>query len=241
MQIISNSFKTPEQNIALDELLLTKAESGEIGETLRFWSSEKYFVAIGRASKVEEDCITGRCDKDGVQIIRRISGGGTVLQGPGCINYSLILSYRRGEDRYDISRSYERVLNGIGDMLKGKGYNAQFFPVSDLAVDGRKISGNAQSRKHKFFLHHGTFLYDFDLEKVSEYLKHPSSEPEYRKGRSHKDFIANLSISPEKIKEGIISLFAHNAGFYKLSKEDLNILDELVTKKYASDEWNRMF
>jgi len=75
--------------------------------------------------------------------------------------------------------------------------------LSDIAVDNKKISGNAQARKKKYFLHHGTFLYDFDIGKIPYYLKYPPKEPNYRKNRSHSDFLTNIPLTPEQLKECI--------------------------------------
>ncbi|MGD2279050.1 MAG: lipoate--protein ligase family protein, partial [Candidatus Omnitrophota bacterium] len=192
----------------MDEFLLAKAEKGEMGETLRFWEAKEHFIVVGRAGKVKEDCFTGRCLEDGVRILRRVSGGGTVLQGPGCLNYSAVLSYERGNDFKDIRTSYNYILGKISDNFKAKGVNVDFFPVSDLALGGKKVSGNAQARKKRFFLHHGTFFYAFDLPRVASYLKHPSSEPEYRNSRPHKDFLTNLPISGDRIKRSILEVFS---------------------------------
>ena len=173
MRLITHTPRTPEETIALDELLLKKAEEGEIGETLRFWEAEEYFIVVGRAGKTAEDCEISRCHNDGIKVIRRISGGGTVLQGPGCLNYSLILSYKENKEYGDINSSYCAILGGLAEELQKAGHNVKFMPISDLAIEGKKISGNAQARKRSFFLHHGTFMYDLDMEKVSSYLAHP--------------------------------------------------------------------
>ena len=102
-----------------------------------------------------------RCKKDGVKVIRRISGGGTVLQGKGCLNYSIFLKYGTNENYKSIKRSYIDILGKIIDGFQKKNINIEFYPLSDMALDGKKVSGNAQARKRTFFLHHGTFLYDF--------------------------------------------------------------------------------
>ncbi|MFH1798434.1 MAG: lipoate--protein ligase family protein [Candidatus Omnitrophota bacterium] len=200
MQFVDYYFNLPEETIAFDEELLKSAESGQMGETLRFWESKEYFVVIGRAGKASEDCFLDRCREDGIKIIRRVSGGGTVLQGPGCLNYSLILSYDRDERFRNIRASYEIILIMIMASLTGR---VSFHPISDLAFNGKKFSGNAQARKKKYFLHHGTILYDFNLDMIPRYLKHPIKEPEYRNGRTHKDFLTNIPINPEEFKEAV--------------------------------------
>ncbi|NQT32307.1 MAG: lipoate--protein ligase family protein [Candidatus Omnitrophica bacterium] len=241
MKIIQYTAKTPEENIALDELFLAKAEAGESGETIRFWESREYFVVLGRAGRVNEENILENCNRDNVKTIRRISGGGTVLQGPGCLNWSTVISYERDEEYRNIQYSYMHILRSIEKAFTKKGHEVKFFPISDLALLGKKISGNAQARKKKYFLHHGTILYDLDLEKVSVYLKHPPKEPKYREGRSHKDFLTNIPILREEAEDIIKEVFPPSPETLKLSPEDQSSLEELIDQKYLSDSWNYMF
>ncbi len=242
MQLVKYTHNSPEEAIALDELLLLKAESGELRETLRLWSSEEYFVVVGRAGKVAEECFSGRCRERGIKIIRRISGGGTVLQGPGCINYSVVLSYERDGRFKDIRYSYRRILQNIADAFKSKGHDMEVFPVSDLAMNGKKVSGNAQARKRKYFLHHGTFLFGFDPDMISLCLRHPPAEPEYRRGRAHGDFLTNISITGTELEETVKKIFLpHDTAPYKPASDDLKALRELIAAKYSKDEWNLAF
>jgi len=241
VKIVEYDSRSPEEAVALDELLLLKAEAGGLGETLRLWSAEDHFVVIGRAAGVSEDCFPGRCRRSGVKIIRRISGGHAVLQGPGCFNYSAVLSYERDGRYKDVRQSYRRILEGISDAFKVAGLDVEFFPVSDLALDGKKISGNAQARKRKYFLHHGTFLFDFDLDRISFYLRHPSTEPEYRRGRAHGDFLANIPVTAGELEDTIKKVFLPSPAAWKPDRTDLEELREIVTRKYSRDAWNYAF
>ena len=201
MECIDISFKTPEENISFDEQLLKQAEQGRREKTLRFWESPDYAVVLGRGSIVSDDVFTDKCKRDGIGIIQRASGGGTVLLGKGCLNYSIILPYGANPQLLNIKSSFKYVLGCLISGFKNKGVNLAYEPVSDLAINNKKVSGNAQARRKKFFLHHGTFLYDFDIDKVGFYLKEPKKAPEYRNGRTHKDFLVNLSLSRKEIKE----------------------------------------
>jgi lipoate-protein ligase A len=241
MEIVNYLPDTPEEQIALDELLLQKAEADELGETLHLWSAKDYFVVLSRAGKIAEDCFQERCRQDNAKILRRISGGGTVLQGPGCLNYSIILAYESDKRYKSIKSSYMVILGKISYVMRAKGFDVQFFPVSDLALSGKKISGNAQARKKRYFLHHGTFLYNFDIEKVSHYLKYPPKEPEYREGRSHKDFLTNIPMSEKELKELIIGMFPYAENIWKPTKKDIKLLEDLASSKYKSREWTYAF
>ncbi len=241
MNLIEFTGNTPEEHLAMDELLLAKAEKGEVGEILRFWEAEEHFVVVGRACKIKENCFEEKCARDNIKILRRISGGGTVFQGPGCFNYSAVLSYESDNRYKSVRSSYEAVLEKISSALKVRSIMTEFHPISDLALDGRKISGNAQARKRKYFLHHGTCLYDFDLKKISRYLKHPSKEPEYRKKRSHEDFLANIPVNKEDLKGLIKEAFLCRGNTWEMDKGGPKALDRLVISKYSSDSWNYAF
>jgi len=241
VKLVEFSPKTAEENIALDELLLSGAEKGVIGETLRFWEVPETAVILGRAGKTDEDCITSRCASEGVKIIRRTSGGGTVLQGEGCLNYSLVLAYKGDSSYRDVIASYRVILGKIAGKLKEAGIDLTVEPVSDLALGGRKVSGNAQARKKKFFLHHGTFLYNFDLENIGRYLKHPAREPGYRKGRGHADFLTNIPASRSVLEKAVKDVFGLSGAKRQPSAEDLGELGRLVREKYSRDSWNLAF
>jgi len=242
MKLVTYHSNDPAELIAMDELLLNKAEAGEIDETLRFWSPEEYFIVVGRAGRTAEDCFLDRCRRGKIRIIRRISGGGTVLQGPGCFNYSAIISYETDGAYRGVRSSYGKILGKIRDALKTKRFNAEVFPLSDIALGTRKISGNAQARKRKFFLHHGTFLHDFDVGKVSLYLRHPCKEPEYRQNRAHGDFLANIPIPGEELEETLKEVFlVSQPCIWEPGQKDQDDLKDLVCRKFSQDEWNFAF
>ena len=241
MKIIDDFPMSPEENLAMDELFLVKAEKGELGETLRFWTNYEGFVVMGRSGKTDEECFVSKCREDGVKILRRFSGGGAVLQDRGCLNYSAILSYSRDEKYRKIDLSYESIMKGLAAGFSDKGQDVEFLPISDLAVSGRKFSGNAQARKRRYFLHHGTVLLDMDISKIGRYLKHPPKEPAYRVGRPHEDFVVNIELSREAVKDVILGVFAPDGVIWQPKTRDVEGLKELVEKKYSLDSWNFCF
>jgi len=201
------SFRNPQENILYDQSLLESAEAGLSGEVLRFWEAEKFFIVLGRISKLEDDVKIKKSHEDEIEIIRRSSGGGTVLQGPGCLNYSFILSYEKNPLLRNIRKSYEFILGRICGAFQKLDIGAKFEGISDITVCGKKFSGNAQARKRKYMLHHGTILYDFPMEKIEKYLALPGEQPLYRENRKHVDFLTNITADPAAVKEAIISAF----------------------------------
>lgn len=211
MEYTDIDFNTPEENIAFDKLLLTEAEQGQRGKTFRFWELQDYVVILGRGASVIDDIFVDRCRKDNIKIIQRISGGGTVLLGKGCLNYSLILPYDGNPELLNIKGSYKYILTHLASAFAKNGISLTYQLISDLALGNKKVSGNAQARKKNFFLHHGTLLYNFDIDRVGFYLKEPKKAPEYRNGRRHNDFLANLSLTCSEIKEIIKIAFRRQA------------------------------
>ncbi len=172
MRWLDLTLPTAEENLALDEALLLQAEAGTGGELLRLWEWPALAVVLGSGCKLAEDVKEEACQADGVPILRRSSGGGTVLLGPGCLCYSLVLSFARSPELAEIRPSYRVILARITEALGVPG--VEQTGISDLAVQGRKCSGNAQQRKRHHLLHHGTILYHFDLSLVSRYLRLPA-------------------------------------------------------------------
>ena len=111
------SLKSPSDNLSLDDLLLKQAEQGLIGEALRLWESPQPFLVLGRVSSFEDDVMAENCRRDGLEILRRSSGGGTVLQGPGCLNFTFVLSKKDRPQLQDLHRSYHDILQPVIRML----------------------------------------------------------------------------------------------------------------------------
>jgi lipoate-protein ligase A len=211
MHLLDTSFADPASNLACDEALLDLCEQGSLGPLLRFWNPKKPFVVLGYSNNASREVDLDFCRSRKIPVFKRQSGGGAVLQGPGCLNYALVLPI--GRRFQDIRRTNRFVLNRHRRALKpllGSGVRLQ--GLTDLALSGRKFSGNAQKRKRRFLLYHGTFLLGLDLGLVGQTLKHPSREPDYREGRPHSEFLMNLPRSAKKIRAALVKAW-HAKGF----------------------------
>lgn len=238
VEFLDLSFDVPAQNLACDEALLECAESGEGCAVLRFWESPVYFVTLGYTNKAVTEANLDACRASGVPILRRASGGGTVLQGPGCLNYALIYPIQPGQ-ALNVSAANDLVMGtNLRAFSKATGENVELAGHTDLAIAGRKFSGNAQKRKAGFYLFHGTILLDFDLDLVQKLLLPPSKEPDYRAQRSHLEFIRNLSITRDEAKEALREAWDANepAGGWPQER-----VQKLCAEKYEKDEWNFKF
>jgi lipoate---protein ligase len=191
-------------NLACDEALLDACEDGVGPQVLRFWEPCDYFVVVGYANQIQREVNVDACARENVPILRRCSGGGTVLLGPGCLNYALVLRFDKsgplasisGTNSYVMERNRQALTAALGFPVTVRGF-------TDLAVNDLKFSGNAQRRKRRALVFHGTFLLNFDLDRIGRMLPMPSTEPSYRQFRSHQTFLKNLNIPSAKVKAAL--------------------------------------
>jgi lipoate---protein ligase len=235
MRFLDRTLGILPENLALDEALLLQAEGGQGGEVLRTWEWSGLAVVLGAGGRLAEDVDEGACTADDVPILRRSSGGGTVLVGAGCLLYSLVLAYERARALTDIRSSYCYIFDPIRAALADAVPGVECAGTSDLAIAGRKFSGNAQQRKRRYLLHHGSLLYAFDLEGVGRYLRAPARQPEYRRGREHAAFLTNLPLGAEEIKRRLRDAWQTTETMTTIPVEQVHDL----AAKYASAEWTR--
>jgi lipoate-protein ligase A len=236
MRYLDLTLPDPADNLALDEALLLRAESGESGEVLRVWEVAQPVVVLGAGCKWADEAHDANCTADGVPILRRSSGGGTVLWGRGCLLYSLVLNYDRSPHLREIGSSYAYILERIAVAMRDRIPDIRPAGTSDLAVGERKCSGNAQQRKRRHLLHHGTLLYDFDLAQVGRYLLPPPRQPEYRAGREHTAFLCNLPLTADELKRRLRERWRATPDGDDYPVE---LVRQLVAEKYGQANWNR--
>jgi lipoate---protein ligase len=233
--LLDRTLPTLAENLALDEALLLDAEAGQGGEALRFWEWPDPAVVLGAGCSLRADVNQQACERDEVPIHRRASGGGTVLLGDGCLVFSLVLRLDRDPALKDVNASYRHILGRICHALQSIAA-IELSGISDLAVAGRKCSGNAQQRKRNHLLHHGTLLYRFDLGLINRYLPMPEKQPPYRESRTHENFVTNLPAESETLKALIVSEWLATR---RLDTFPIGRTAELVVGKYSQDEWNK--
>ena len=227
-------------NMALDESLLINLK--EYGPTLRFYGWMPPAISIGYFQSLEENVNMEEAKRRGVDIVRRITGGGTVYH-KWEVTYSIILHPPPGK----ILDSYRMIEGGIIEGLKEIGIEARYSGVNDIIVNGRKISGNAQTRRYGGLLQHGTILIDVDIEEMFTLLKVPNEKIKDKMIRDVKERVTSLrhlgiEIEFEELQKILARGFerALNIKLYeeKIDERILKKARELEVRKYATQEWN---
>jgi lipoate-protein ligase A len=193
LRFVASEGESVAGRLAHEEALLNAVECDSAAAALMVWESSQYAVVVGRSNAIEREVNVPACEADSVPILRRSSGGGAVLIGPGCLCFALALPIPAEFPALGISGVTQAVMQRLADGLRTPFSPVAVRGISDLAVNDRKICGNAQRWRRRAFLHHGSLLYDFDLPRISQYLLSPSRQPEYRRRRSHSEFVMNLA------------------------------------------------
>jgi lipoate-protein ligase A len=152
----------PYHNMAVDEAIAISVGGGKSMPTLRLYGWRPSAVSIGYFQELEEEVDLGFCASHGILVVRRITGGGAVFHGAGELTYSLAAPASDPSIPQDIQGSYGVICAPIVATLRGLGVEARFRPVNDIEVGGRKVSGNAQTRRFGAVLQHGTILVSLD-------------------------------------------------------------------------------
>lgn len=234
MKLLDITLDTPQENLALDEALLEWSELQE-QECLRFWESPEHFVVMGAGSPIKTDVNLDACIARNIPVLRRVSGGGTVLQGPGCFNYTLVLDRETRPDVDTIINTNDVVLQVIArSIAEATEANPDIKGVSDLATGGLKFGGSAQRRRKRFIMLHGTVLHGFDLQLISDLLGTPEKMPEYRANRSHESFLTNVKLDPVRLRQILLEQWNADSPLDDWPEERTK---KLARTKYADQQW----
>lgn len=236
LHVLPLTLSSPAENLACDEALLDTIEAGGRGGVLRFWESPQPFIVLGYANKVAEEVNLAACRARHVPIFRRCSGGGCVLQGPGCLNYSVTLPINfdpaletiSGANRFVMGRHRDALAALIGQSVTIEGH-------TDLAIGGRKFSGNAQRRKRRSLLFHGTFLLNFDIQLIEQCLRAPPRQPDYRQQRAHSEFLTSVPLTDATIKRALEEAWGAELQVVEVPE---TAIAQLVAERYSMDDWN---
>ena len=240
-------------NMAIDEAILRARIAERVPNTLRFYRWKPSAVSIGKFQKPENEVYLDNCRRLGVDVVRRISGGGTVYHdAEDEVTYSLIA---KTEDLgvTDIAAVYARVYAGIADALRILGITADFNEgdaknCPNLTVNGKKISGSAQAHKSGIVLQHGTLLLSVDLERMFTVLRVPWAKTCMEVVGVAKNKITSVkeelghAVSAETANNALSVGFKNAFGIQltdgELTPFERELAEELCREKYATDDWN---
>ena len=223
-------------NLALEEYVFSNLKDDTY---FMLWKNDNSIV-LGKHQNVFEEINIKAIEKNNIKVARRNTGGGTVFHDRGNLNYSVITDYNKNK-----FIDYDQFIIPVIDALNSMGVKAEKRRTSDIAIDGRKISGSAQTIKGNRALHHGTLLFSADLTMLHDLLKTTEGKIESNSVKSVRSIVTNIKdhldteLNIEEFQKLLVeTMFSDNVEKYEISQEQINAINELVENKYSKWDWN---
>lgn len=230
------------RNMAIDESVVEHIKKGVAKPTIRFYRWNPSAVSIGRFQSMRDEINLVRCKELGVTAVRRITGGGAVYHDyEGELTYSIIapeIEFPKG-----IRESYGTICGWIIGGFKNIGIEANFAPINDILVAGKKISGNAQTRRDGILLQHGTILYDLDVTKMFSVLNVSKEKISDKAIKTVEERVTSVrtqkNVSFDELYNAVLKGFTQGKEYKieTLSQSEID-MSEILAGKYSSDVWN---
>ncbi len=243
MRVLPYASNNAYMNMAIDHTLLESVSSEKSPMALRLYRWEPGAVSIGRFQSMEREVNTEKCKALGIDFVRRITGGGAVYHdSDGEITYSIIAKEK--ELPKGIPECYKCVSGFIIKALSNLGIRAEFAPINDITVNGKKISGNAQTRKEGAVLQHGTILYKAEIRKMFAVLNVSGEKLSDKMISSAEervtDVASNSKATMGQLHEELLRQFTEGKDpvYSELTNEEKERAVELAETVYGTKEWN---
>jgi len=240
-RLLDTGKNSAAMNMAIDEAVMLSGMP-----TLRFYEWSPPAITLGYFQGIEQEVDLAKCAQMGIDVVRRLTGGGAVFHETE-LTYSLILPEKSKLVSHNILESYGQICSFVIEGLRKLGLQAEFKPINDIIVNGRKISGNAQTRRGGMILQHGTILLDVDVKKMFSLLKVPDEKIRDKMITAAEERVTSVSKELgttkgfKEVRLALISAFelgTTKAG--QLSQPEMQKAKELLKQKYSTREWNFM-
>lgn len=247
LRLLETGARPAALNMGLDEAILEAVASGASEPTLRLYRWDPPAVTIGYFQGMREEIDLEACARLGIDAVRRVTGGGAVFHDAE-ITYSIVVPEGHELAPAEVLESYRRICGGLVAGLGKLGIAASFAPINDIVAGGKKVSGNAQTRKRGCLLQHGTLLLGVDVERMFELLKVPQ---EKLRGKLIEDVKARVTSVRELLgrevgyaeaAKALASGFAEAWGADlvkgEFSAAELAAGERIAAEKYRTEAWN---
>lgn len=238
----------PFMNMAVEEAIPRAVGEGEAPDTVRFWHNSNTIV-LGCFQSAELEVNSEACRETGTKVVRRFTGGGAVYHDGGNLNYAI--SLKEGNiwvPESDLQLVFQRLSEGAVQGLRSLGVKAEFQPINDISVQGKKVSGAAGSVRWGTVFHHGCILVASDLAILGKVLNVPGAKLADKHVASvqkrvttvrdelHRD-ITTIDVK-NAIIQGIETTHKVRLEEGKLTGREMSMAKELYDSKYSRAEWN---
>ena len=238
MIYIKNDCNKPQFNLALEEYVFNYLD--QFDEIFLLWINEPTIV-VGKHQNTIEEINIQYVKENNINVVRRLSGGGTVYHDLGNLNYTII-SKNKDSNGFDFKTFSQPVIEVLADL----GIHAEFTGRNDIVIDGKKFCGNAQYMRKGRVLHHGAILFDVELDVLAKALKVSQDKIVSKGVKSVRSRVTNIKehlkedITIEDFKELLLKhMFKDKEDMevYELTEEDLKNINKLMEERYMTWDW----
>ncbi|QDV61794.1 lipoate--protein ligase family protein [Crateriforma conspicua] len=233
----------PRGQLAMDEAVLNLADASRHPPALRTWQFDRPVVVLGRSSKWAVEVDHGYCDRQNIPVLRRVTGGASVVGGAGCLMYSVVISLEEHPHLRHVDAAHEYVIRRVLTAVQRQQPDAQWQGICDLTWQNKKFSGNSLRITRGHLLYHGTILHAADLDQIASCLAVAPRQPEYRQGRRHRQFITNVPCEPSRLAEDLANEFSAHQSLTVATDDSSDprvaMTDQLRRERYDSDAWHQ--
>ena len=243
-QLIHDAPQSPALHMALDDVLVDEVSAGRRAPTLRVWEWAGPAVVMGRFQSLRNEVDLDAARRHGIDVVRRISGGGAMFIEPGnTITYSIFAPATMVEGM-SFEQAYALMDAGVIAALGELGIQAWYQPLNDIASPAGKIAGAAQARRGHAVLHHVTMAYDIDAVKMLEVLRIGREKLSDKGTTSAQKRVDPLRSQTGLAREAVIQVLVES--FRKrhgglaagaLRTEELARAERLVEEKFSTQAW----
>jgi lipoate---protein ligase len=242
IRLLETGFNSGPWNMAIDEVLLMNFPdhdtiAAEDAPILRLYGWRPSTVSIGYFQSMAEEVDVNRCKQLGIDVVRRMTGGGAVLH-----ESELTYSFIAGRYPANIMESYRLICEPVVMGLNKLGFCAKYSPLNDITVNNKKVSGNAQTRKKNKLLQHGTILLNVDFDKMFSVLKVPSEKIRDKLIKDVKARVMGIDKTFEQVAHSVTESFGQSFGAKivrdEITRREKEHTEKLLFEKYSSHEWN---
>lgn len=244
VRLIDGAKYSEAMHHAIDEVLAEKMDSGDLKPTIRFWYRQNPSVPMGRFQAYEDEVEHEYAEEKGVEVVRRITGGGAMFCEPGnVITYSLYLP--KDEVMDDVRESYQQLDEFAVTALNELGVDASYEPLNDIEHPDGKLGGAAQLRKSDSVLHHTTMSYGLNIEEMLKVLRIGKEKVSDKAVKSAEKRVSRIrdhtDASRQQVIKKMIDKFSEGLEVQEkgLTEEELEEAEKRAEEKFTSKEWNR--
>lgn len=238
MKYIDWKETDPQINLAFEEYVFNQMDKNE--SYFLLWQNDNA-VIVGKHQNTIEEINQEYIRANEIKVVRRLSGGGAVYHDLGNLNFTFIVN-EDGQQQFD----FQTFTRPLVDALKTLGVKAEFNSRNDIAIDGKKFSGNSQYAKRGRILHHGTILFNSNLATIQSALKVKKDKIESKGIKSVKSRVTNIAdylnegYTLDDFKTALLKAMFENDNLEKVTllDEEIQAIEQLKAEKYATWDWN---